>query len=100
MLASGEIENLLKIPLIPRMNLSELKTLTTDGFRKMVGNIKENALNILDIKQETPEEAEKELQYIGSMNAINGLKKIYNRFKSQEDKEFRDYLLTRYSVGH
>ena len=37
MMADGSIEKLLKVPLIKKQSLSRMKSLTTDGFRKFIG---------------------------------------------------------------
>lgn len=100
LLESGSISKILTVPLIRKQSLSRLKTLTTEGLWKYLGNTWDSMLNSLDVRDMTGEENANELeQKIGVFNAVNGFGKMYNRFDSQESKEFRDSLINAKGVS-
>ena len=99
LLATGDIDKVLKVPIVKKQSLSALKSLTTDGFRKFIGNSWDSILNSIDFKDSLGAEADKE-QEIGAYNSINGFGKIYNKFNSQESEEYRNKLIEQYGVNH
>ena len=98
LMSSGKIKNILSVPLIKKQSLSRWKTITTDGFRKYIGSTWDSMKNALDVRDMTGDENEHE-QKIGAFNSVNGFGKMYNRFDSQESKEFRDYLIDKHGIG-
>lgn len=98
MLSDETINKVLTVPLVRKQSLGRLKTITSEGLWKYLGNTWDSMLNQLDIRDMTGEENELE-QKIGAFNSINGFGKMYNRFDSQESKEFRDYLINNKGVN-
>lgn len=101
MLSNGKLEKLLHVPLIKKQSLSRIKTLTTDGFWKYIGSSYDSMMNSLDLRDLTGDENESESdQKTAAYNSINKLGKMYNRFDSQESKEYRNHLIDKYGVGN
>lgn len=100
LMSDGRIEDILKIPLIKKQSLSALKSLTTDGFRKFIGNTYDSMINAVDFNDALGSEKEDLGQKIGAYNSVNGFGKMYNRFDSQESEEFRNSLIEQHGVGH
>ena len=100
MLSTGEIERILRVPLMRKKATSVWKKLSTDGFWKFIGNTKDTVLNELDYREATGAEAEYE-QEIGVMKEANNLGKIYNRFNAQiHNDSYREGLIEEYGVSH
>lgn len=99
LLATGDIDKILKMPIIKKQSLTDFKSLTTDGFRKFIGNTWDSILNSIDFKDQLGSEADEE-QKIGAYNSINGFGKIYNKFDSQQSEEYRNSLVDKYGVSH
>lgn len=100
MLVEGTLDKLLKVPLIKKQSLSALKSLTTDGFRKFIGNTYDSMVNAIDFNDALGKEKDDLGQRIGAYNSVNGFGKMYNRFDSQESEEFRNSLIEQHGVGH
>ena len=98
MMADGSIEKLLKVPLIKKQSLSRMKSLTTDGFRKFIGQTWDSMKNALDPRDMTGDENE-DLQKVGAYNSVNAMNKMYNQFDAQESEEYRDKLIEKYGTG-
>ena len=96
--ASGDIKDVLKVPLMKKQSLSAMKTLTTEGFRKYVGNVKDNILHTLDFDDRAGSEQDEE-QRLGVYNSTNGLGKMHNRFSPQSNDEFRNKLIEKHGVS-
>ena len=100
MLSTGEIERILRIPLMRKKSGSRAKSITIDGFWKYIGNTKDAILNELDFRDATGAEIEYE-QEVGMMEEANNLGKVYNRFNAQiHNDSYRESLIEEHGVGN
>lgn len=89
---------LLKVPLIKKQSLSKYKSLTTKGIRGFIGERWEDMMSELDPRNLTSDERDNERQKAGFYQSVNGFRKMFNQFNSQESEEYRHKLISEHST--